>query len=221
MCAAPYPIDRRLSPPAAGELEGGVKAAHGGLVAASGARCEQVMALYADMQQRGLQPNAVVYGTLVHAAGEVGRWEQALELMLEAAQRGISLDVQGYTAAIDACAASFQVSVTLAVFTRRLYRERRPSLDPPNVLIVVPNISETSQASSSHRMLVLSLASSAVSVYASTENACTGCEQPERAVEVFQIMRSAGVRPNLHTYTTVMNLYANVHAPALLPFGCC
>jgi hypothetical protein len=31
-------------------------------------------------------------------------------------------------------------------------------------------------------------------------------------VEVFQIMRSAGVRPNLHTYTTVMNLYANVHA---------
>jgi pentatricopeptide repeat protein len=72
------------------------------------------MALYAHMQQRGLQPNAVVYGTLVHAAGEVGRWEQALELMVEAAQQGISLDVQGYTAAIDACAASFQVSVTLA-----------------------------------------------------------------------------------------------------------
>ena len=33
-------------------------------------------------------------------------------------------------------------------------------------------------------------------------------------MEVFQLMRSAGVRPNLHTYTTVMNLYANVRAPA-------
>ena len=32
-------------------------------------------------------------------------------------------------------------------------------------------------------------------------------------MEVFQLMRSAGVRPNLHTYTTVMNLYANVRAP--------
>ena len=77
--------------------------------AVEGARWVQVMALYADMQQRELRPNAVVYGTLVHAAGHVGRWEQALELVAEAAGRGIPLDVQGYTAAIDACAANFQV----------------------------------------------------------------------------------------------------------------
>jgi len=118
------------------------------------------MALYADMQQRGLQPNAVVYGTLVHAAGEVGRWEQALELMVEAAQREVPLDVQGYTAAIDACAANFQVLtlVTLAVSRST----QRPAA------ILVANTSETSQASSSHRLFVHSLASSAVSINART-----------------------------------------------------
>ena len=61
------------------------------------------MQLFAEMQQKGLQPDLITYSTVISACGNGGDAERALQLFVEMQQKGLQPDVITYTAVISAC----------------------------------------------------------------------------------------------------------------------
>ena len=59
--------------------------------------------LLAEIQQRGLEPNAITYGAAISAYEEARQPDKELELLAGIQQGGLEPDVITYSAAISAC----------------------------------------------------------------------------------------------------------------------
>lgn len=62
------------------------------------------MALYEELQQRGLQPDSYTLTALVTACERVGDWRQALHVFNDFSERGISIVSRNYNALMNALA---------------------------------------------------------------------------------------------------------------------
>eukprot|EP00931_Biecheleriopsis_adriatica_P106333 TRINITY_DN8079_c3_g1_i5.p3 TRINITY_DN8079_c3_g1~~TRINITY_DN8079_c3_g1_i5.p3 ORF type:complete len:122 (-),score=24.85 TRINITY_DN8079_c3_g1_i5:105-470(-) len=72
--------------------------------------------VFEEMQQRGVQPNAITFNALINACGKGSQAEKAVEVFEEMQQRGLTPDVITYSALISACAKGSQAEKAVEVF---------------------------------------------------------------------------------------------------------
>ena len=62
-----------------------------------------MLELLAEVQQKGLAPNAITYSTAISACGKAKQPRKAMELLAKMQQEGLASDAITYSAAISAC----------------------------------------------------------------------------------------------------------------------
>ena len=73
---------------------------HGCAITLLARRFDDTMALHAEMQQRGLQPDSYTLTALLTSCERVDKWEHAMRLFDELTAAGVQPDVRNYNSLI-------------------------------------------------------------------------------------------------------------------------
>jgi pentatricopeptide repeat protein len=158
-----------------------------------------------------LEPTVTTYTTLIGASAKSGQITRAEFWMARMVDQGVKPNVVSFAAVIDACAKSGDP--TRAVH----WHEQMVSLGVlPNSHIyasVISAFAHVGDASSAEAWLERSerdenCDSGDVVVYSSVISACAKAGDADRALEVYQRMRSNGIRPHIVAYAALARPFA-------------
>jgi pentatricopeptide repeat protein len=167
----------------------------------------KVSKLFKDMCERGVDPDLITYSTVIKGYCVQGDLEQAIQLFTLMRKRGIKPDAILFNSILDGCARK-----QMRTLTEQVLRDMEDANVAPSNFTLSILVKLYGRTGDIERAFEVAESYPAkygfdmnATVYTCLMSSCISNDRLEKAMEVFEMMKSAKCAPDAKTYQTLIN----------------